>query len=240
MTMYDDNIRQGEVSDVRSGEGATPAGLQALERLLDRLGAYERAAAPFGMEDRVAMGAGDLSRHLAALGAAERGLADKGLEARVYAATRSIVREADTRPEADAPAGLEERIFQATRSAIRDGSARADRTGAFAAGSGRRLDVRIGLWAARMAAVLALGGGAWLAFVSFRGQASPIVVTPPVDLAAATPDDDGLSFDEFDDVLESHMAFMQTVEYRPAEVDVLDEDWCTSCELIELEQEISS
>jgi hypothetical protein len=237
MTMYDDSIRLSEAGGSRLGESATPAGLRAIERLLDRLGAHERAAAPFGMEDRVALGAGDLPRQLAALAAAERGMADEGLEERVYAVTRPIVCESGTRLEADAPAGLEERIFQATRGEIRGRSAlRADFS------ESRSVDLprlRIGLWAARMAAVLALGGGAWLALVAFRGQPSPAVVKP-VEVVATTPDDDGLSFDEFDDVLESHMAFMRTVEYRPADVDVMDEDWCTSCELIELEEEISS
>jgi hypothetical protein len=95
--------------------------------------------------------------------------------------------------------------------------------------------MRIGAWSARLAAVLALGGGVWLAWASFRGETSPPGVTPPVIVAH-----EDLTFDEFDDVLESHLAFMQTVEYRPAELQVLDEDWCTSCELIEIEEEISS
>ena len=211
------------------GESATPADLRAVERLLERLGAHERADAPFGLEERIATGTGAIARSLDALARAEADAADAGMEGRVYRETRPVVAEAGSRLliEEDAPADLEERIFRATRGMI----ARADQRAA-----APTVVMRIGRWPARLAAVLALGGGVWLAWAVLRNGATP-ARPEPVEIVAV---DDEWSFDEFDQVLESHLTFMKTVEYRPADVDLLDEDWCTSCELIELEEEITS
>lgn len=232
MTMHNENTQP---------EG-TPTDLRAIERLLDRLGAYERGCSPFGMEDRLVLGVGVIGPHLDALAAAEMQEAGAGLEDRVYERSLPILLEAGALLQAaPTPEGLEERIFQATRGMVRGNATAAVEP---SVGQLRESNVsvlaRIGIWSARLAAVLALGAGVWLAFSSFRTEAPTHGLTPrPVIVAAAEADDD-LSFDEFDEVLESHLAFMRTVEYRPIDVDVLDEDWCTPCELIEIEAEISS